>query len=77
MTRSAPLDRPTVDPRHLLIVGAGPGVGGSVARRFAEGGYHVTLLARSAAGVGNLAETYWRIAQSDGDWQSEFRFEGT
>jgi short-subunit dehydrogenase len=55
MTQSAPVDRPTVDPRHLLIVGAGPGVGGSIARRFGEGGYHVTLLARSAHGVGNLA----------------------
>jgi short-subunit dehydrogenase len=24
-----------------------------------------------------IAETFWRVAQSDGDWQSEFRFEGT
>ncbi len=56
MAQSAPIDGPTIDPRHLLIVGAGPGVGGSVARRFGEGGYHVTLLARSADGLGNLAK---------------------
>jgi short-subunit dehydrogenase len=161
MTSSAPLDHATIDPRHLLIVGAGPGVGGSIARRFAEDGYHITLLARAPEDVADLAkalvdtgvvvdtltadagtilftgggfadhpvpalatlslgkaalrsaatilgaelaedgirvatvtiagvvargtpfdpdriaETFWRVAQSDGDWQSEFRFEGT
>jgi short-subunit dehydrogenase len=45
----------TVDPKHLLVIGAGPGVGGAVARRFAEGGYHVTLLARSTDGLAKLA----------------------
>jgi short-subunit dehydrogenase len=45
----------TVDPKHLLIIGAGPGVGGAVAHRFAEGGYRVTLLARSTDGLGKLA----------------------
>ena len=30
-----------------LISGAGPGTGSALARRFAEGGYHVALLARS------------------------------
>jgi hypothetical protein len=24
-----------------------------------------------------IAETFWSVVQSDGDWQSEFRFEGT
>ena len=38
----------TVDRRHLLLVGAGPGLGLAVARRFAVGGYRVTLVARSA-----------------------------
>jgi hypothetical protein len=28
-----------VDGRHLLLVGAGPGLGMAVARRFAVGGY--------------------------------------
>lgn len=51
MTQSA-----AIDPRHLLIVGAGPGLGGSIAHRFGAGGYHVTLLARSADGLGHLAK---------------------
>jgi hypothetical protein len=29
----------TVDRSHLLLVGAGPGLGMAVARRFAVGGY--------------------------------------
>jgi short-subunit dehydrogenase len=37
----------SVDGRHLLLVGAGPGLGVAVARRFASGGYRVTLVARS------------------------------
>jgi short-subunit dehydrogenase len=24
-----------------------------------------------------IAETFWSVVQSDGEWQSEFRFEGT
>ncbi len=44
-----------IDNRHLLLVGAGPGLGLAVARRFAEGGYRVTLAARSADGLGHLA----------------------
>jgi NAD(P)-dependent dehydrogenase (short-subunit alcohol dehydrogenase family) len=39
----------SVDSSHLLIVGAGPGLGASVARRFAREGYRVTLVARSQA----------------------------
>ena len=35
----------SVDRRHLLLVGAGPGLGLAVARRFAAGGYRVTLVA--------------------------------
>ncbi|HWC39432.1 MAG TPA: SDR family NAD(P)-dependent oxidoreductase [Acidimicrobiales bacterium] len=46
----------SIDPRHLLIVGAGPGLGASIGRRFAQGGYHVTLLARSTDGLDKLAK---------------------
>jgi short-subunit dehydrogenase len=45
----------SVDHRHLLLVGAGPGLGLAVARRFAVGGYRITLVARSADGLGSLA----------------------
>jgi short-subunit dehydrogenase len=47
----------STDNRHLLLVGAGPGLGMAVARRFAEGGYRVTLVARSSDGLGKLAES--------------------
>ena len=47
----------SIDGRHLLLIGAGPGLGEAVARRFAEGGYRVTLVARSTDGLGNLAVT--------------------
>jgi NAD(P)-dependent dehydrogenase (short-subunit alcohol dehydrogenase family) len=36
-----------VDPRHLLLIGAGPGVGASVIRRFGREGFRSTLIARS------------------------------
>src|SRR6266567_4823282 len=36
---------------------AGPGLGMAVARRFAVGGYRVTLVARSTGGLGDLAGT--------------------
>ena len=47
----------SIDGHHLLLIGAGPGLGGAVARRFAEGGYRVTLVARSMDGLGKLAGT--------------------
>jgi short-subunit dehydrogenase len=56
MTSSQAPDGATIDQRHLLIVGAGPGVGGGIARRFGSGGYHVTLLARSTDGLDKLAD---------------------
>ena len=57
MTGTPPLEAQGsgIDSRHLLLVGAGPGLGGAVARRFAEGGYRVTLVARSADGLDRLA----------------------
>jgi short-subunit dehydrogenase len=47
----------SIDNRHLLLVGAGPGLGMAVARRFAEGGYRVTLVARSTDGLRDLADS--------------------
>jgi short-subunit dehydrogenase len=44
------------DPRHLLLVGAGPGLGAAVARRFAREGYRLTLVARSEETIAPLAE---------------------
>jgi short-subunit dehydrogenase len=55
----------SIDNRHLLLVGAGPGLGMAIARRFAEGGYRVTLVARGTDGLrdlaGGLADTGARI----------------
>jgi short-subunit dehydrogenase len=45
----------TVDRSHLLLIGAGPGLGMAIARRFAVGGYRVTLLARSIDKLTDLA----------------------
>jgi short-subunit dehydrogenase len=61
-------DTPTSDPdgtvgfgsvsrRHLLLVGAGPGLGVAIARRFAVGGYRITLAARSADRLSDLADS--------------------
>jgi short-subunit dehydrogenase len=51
----------SIDSRHLLLVGAGPGLGEAIARRFATEGYRITLVARSTDGlaalVDNLADT--------------------
>jgi short-subunit dehydrogenase len=44
----------SIDARHLLLVGAGPGLGLAIARRFGTGGYRVTLVARSTDGLEEL-----------------------
>jgi NAD(P)-dependent dehydrogenase (short-subunit alcohol dehydrogenase family) len=46
----------SLDSSHLLIVGAGPGLGASVARRFAREGYRLTLVGRSQATTAPLAD---------------------
>jgi short-subunit dehydrogenase len=46
-----------IDRRHMLLVGAGPGLGLAVARRFASGGYRVTLVARSTDRLSELARS--------------------
>jgi short-subunit dehydrogenase len=43
------------DPRHLAIIGAGPGVGAAIARRFAREGFRLTLLSRGAAALEAVA----------------------
>jgi short-subunit dehydrogenase len=56
----------SIDARHLLLVGAGRGLGEAIARRFATEGYRITLIARSTDGldnlVGSLADTGARVA---------------
>ncbi len=47
----------SVDGRHLLLVGAGPGLGLAIARRFANGGFRITLVARGTDGLGKLVES--------------------
>jgi short-subunit dehydrogenase len=44
----------TVDRKHLILIGAGQGLGLAIARRFAVGGYRLTLVARSREGLGDL-----------------------
>lgn len=39
----------TVDPDHLLLIGAGPGVGAGVVRRFGREGFRATLISRGGA----------------------------
>jgi short-subunit dehydrogenase len=46
----------SIDNRRLLLVGAGPGLGMAVARRFANGGYRLTLVARSTDGLAALSD---------------------
>jgi len=43
--------------RVCVVIGAGPGNGAAVARRFADGGYHVALIARDPAKLEALAAT--------------------
>jgi short-subunit dehydrogenase len=47
----------SIDSGHLLLVGAGPGLGLAIARRFAVGGYRVTLVARSTDRLDELARS--------------------
>jgi short-subunit dehydrogenase len=47
----------SLDNRRLLLIGAGPGLGMAVARRFADGGYRVTLVARSTDGLSRLTDS--------------------
>jgi short-subunit dehydrogenase len=44
-----------IDPQHLIVLGAGPGLGVAVARRFGREGFAVTLVARRERGLAALA----------------------
>src|SRR6476659_2351002 len=61
----------TVDRRHLLLVGAGPGLGMAIARRFAAGGYAVTLVARSTDRLGDLADSLSDAGTAVGTLQAD------
>ena len=50
MTSSTP-----IDPKHVLILGAGPGLSASVARRFGRESFAVTLVARREQALADLA----------------------
>jgi len=60
-----------IDRTHLLLLGAGPGLGMAIARRFALGGYRVTLAARSTAKLSDfttrLSDTGAEIATIQAD----------
>jgi short-subunit dehydrogenase len=43
------------DPKHLLVIGVGPGIGAAVATRFATEGFRLTLVARREAALQELA----------------------
>jgi NAD(P)-dependent dehydrogenase (short-subunit alcohol dehydrogenase family) len=45
----------SVDARHLLLIGAGPGVGASVVRRFGREGFRSTLISRGSETLEQLA----------------------
>jgi short-subunit dehydrogenase len=44
------------DPRRLMLVGTGPGLGAAIARRFAREGYRLTLVARSEEAIARIAQ---------------------
>jgi short-subunit dehydrogenase len=44
-----------IDPQHVLILGAGPGLSASIAHRFGREEFTVTLIARREAALTKLA----------------------
>ncbi len=61
----------TVDHKHLLLVGAGPGLGLAIARRFAVGGYRITLVARSTDRLGDLADSLAETSTEIGTFEAD------
>ena len=68
-----------VQPRHLLLIGAGPGVGAGVVRRFGREGFRSTLISRAGTDFDPdaIAELF-RTAHNDSEdsWQTDYRFTG-
>jgi short-subunit dehydrogenase len=50
------MSKPPISPEHVLILGAGPGLSASVARRFGREGYAITLVARNKQNLAKLAD---------------------
>ena len=50
------MSKPPINPEHVLILGAGPGLSAAVAQRFGREGFEVTLLARSERNLTEVAE---------------------
>src|SRR3984893_6655480 len=61
----------SVDRHHLLLVGAGPGLGLALAHRFAVGGYRVTLVARSTDSLSDLAASLADTGVEIGTFQAD------
>lgn len=56
----------SIDPRHLAVVGAGPGLGAAIGRRFGREGFHVTLISRGETSLDAVANDVRRTgAQVD------------
>src|SRR4051812_2892008 len=55
---------PTLDPQRVLILGAGPGLGAAIARRFGREGFAVTLVARREQNLLDLADQLRRAGIS-------------
>ena len=49
------MSKPAINRQHILIIGAGPGLSTSIARRFGREGYAVTLVARNEQNLSTLA----------------------
>jgi short-subunit dehydrogenase len=47
---------PAIDPNHALVIGAGPGLGVAIGRRFAREGFTVTLVARNEQNLAKFAD---------------------
>ena len=56
-----------MDRTVIMVIGAGPGVSGSVARRFARDGYDVALLGIDEAVLGDLGDEL-RSLGADVEW---------
>src|SRR4051812_33165195 len=50
------MTKPPIDPQHVLILGAGPGLSAAIARRFGRDGFAVTLVARNEQKLAELAD---------------------